>query len=362
VNRACCLLCLGVLALTAPWSTVAEEASIAELLAAGRLHINSTLDPDSSIVPGQRVRLILEIATDTWFTGGTRIGIPEIPGLVILQTEQFASNASETRNGTTWVIQRWTLDVFPQRAGEFTIVPIPLKVKVNADGSDTSGELLSPALHFSVNVPDVLATAEHWVAAPEFSVSQQFDKPLDDLGPGDAFEQHITFEASDVLAMMLPTYEAEQQAGLAAYPSPPVLDNRSNRGQSVASRSVRISYVVEEPGQYLLGARDYFWWNTQRGELELLTVPETRIEVTGVAPGSTLAREFDTRRMLLLAVLLRMAFVFLPRLPWHRFAALHSHVTRQWQALRAPALATRLNPDALNHESTAAAQKAAPPR
>jgi len=50
-------------------------------------------------VPGQKVTLTLEIATDRWFAGGTRIGIPEVPGLVILQTEQFASNASETHNG-----------------------------------------------------------------------------------------------------------------------------------------------------------------------------------------------------------------------------------------------------------------------
>ena len=51
----------------------------------------------------------------TWFTGGTRIRLPEVPGLVILQTEQFASNASERRGDQNWVLQRWTLDVYAQR-------------------------------------------------------------------------------------------------------------------------------------------------------------------------------------------------------------------------------------------------------
>ena len=66
-----------------------------DLLSQGRLQVESSLSPDQDIVPGQKLRLVLEIATDRWFTGGTRISLPEVPGLVILQTEQFASNASE---------------------------------------------------------------------------------------------------------------------------------------------------------------------------------------------------------------------------------------------------------------------------
>ena len=109
-------------------ASLAFGSSIEELEASGHLHIESALTPQNGIVPGQKVTLTLEIATDRWFAGGTRIGIPEVPGLVILQTEQFASNASETHNGQTWAIQRWTLDVFPQRAGDFTIGPIPLQL------------------------------------------------------------------------------------------------------------------------------------------------------------------------------------------------------------------------------------------
>ena len=77
-------------------ASLAFGSSIEELEASGHLHIESALTPQNGIVPGQKVTLTLEITTDRWFTGGTRIGIPEVPGLVILQTEQFASNASET--------------------------------------------------------------------------------------------------------------------------------------------------------------------------------------------------------------------------------------------------------------------------
>ncbi len=74
------------------------------------------------------------------------------------------------------------------------------------------------------------------MAAPKFRVSQIFDHSLEGLAVGDAFEHEVKFEASDVLAMMLPSYETGKQPGLAAYPSPPTLDNSNNRGQNLASR------------------------------------------------------------------------------------------------------------------------------
>ena len=80
--------CLSVLATVYSAATAANP--LAELQASGHLRIDSALTPSEGIVPGQRVQLTIKIATDTWFTGGTRIGIPEVPGLVILQTEQFA--------------------------------------------------------------------------------------------------------------------------------------------------------------------------------------------------------------------------------------------------------------------------------
>lgn len=348
-------LARSVLPLAMGCSTLAFGSSIEELQASGHLRIDSALTPSERIVPGQKVTLTLEIATDRWFTGGTRIGLPEVPGLVILQTEQFASNASETRNGQTWVIQRWSLDVFPQRAGEFTIGPIALQLQVNAgEADDVKGEGHSPSRHFSVAIPESLAQIDQWVAAPAFSVRQNFDRALDDLSVGDAFEQEIVFEASDVLAMMLPAYAIEQQPGLAAYPAPPVLDNSVNRGQTLASRRIRISYVVEQAGQYVLPARDYFWWNTQNAELELLSLPETRIDIVGVGASQKNASEtmqLTPRQILtlllslmVLATALRLAWIYLPHLPTARAATLLSDLTLRWQALRRPALAKRLNP------------------
>jgi hypothetical protein len=277
-----------------------------------------------------------------------------VPGLVILQTEQFASNASENRDGVNWVVQRWTLDVFPQRAGDFTIPPIQVQVKVAADESDAiEGALYTLPIHFSTAVPEALANVEHWVAAPAFEVRQDFDRPLEALQVGDAFELEVVFEAEDVMAMMLPAFAPEKLAGLAAYPSPPVLNNSNNRGQARASRTQRISYVVEAQGQYLLPARDYFWWDTRNAQLKLLSLPATEITVgTGIAPAKKRSLDITPRQLLalaaglvLLAGMVWLARKWLGRLPVARCGAALSALWQQLLELRKPGLPRRLNPD-----------------
>lgn len=323
-----------------------------DLVEQGSLSIDSSVSPADGIVPGQKVRITLEVATDTWFTGGTRISVPEVPGLVLLQTEQFAANASESRGGRSWVIQRWTLDGYPQRAGTFDLPPITLSVSVNGGSAGTvSGEVRAPALSFDVTLPAALAELESWVAAPAFSAGQTLDRDADALAVGDAITRDITLEGTDLLPMMLPAIDTNAPDGLAAYPDPPVLDSSTNRGQSRASRRQSITYVAEQPGRYTLPGLEFFWWNTARDELQVVSLPALELMVTGSAAQATPSSPLDTRRIALAGSALVVLGLFawlarrlLPRLPWDAMAGAARTVRERFAALRRPALPDRLNP------------------
>ena len=343
---------LLLLAMLAPsW---ALALSPADLVRDGRLEITSALFPASDIVPGQKLRLQIEVATATWFTGGTRISIPEVPGLVILQTEQFASNASERRGDQSWIVQRWTLDLYPQRAGEFTVPPMRLTVKVNGgDGGTVEGEVTAPGISFSAIVPAALADVDQWLAAPAFSAAQSFDRDLTGLAVGDAFERTVTFRASDVMGMMLPALPQQPLSGIAAYPLPPTLNNRSNRGSALAERVERVSYVVQQAGSYELPALDFYWWNTAQGKLELVTIPATAIAVQ--APEGQASDTGNNERVFYaalglavfsaIALLLRWLYRKLPGLPWQRITVPLQQLVGLWRSLRRPALPATINPD-----------------
>lgn len=332
---------------------LAASASLEELQQTGRLLLSTQVSPAEGLVPGQKIRLVLEIATDRWFAGGTRIRVPEVPGLVILQTEQFASNASENRGGQSWVIQRWTLDIYAQRAGDFTVPPMALELAVNGgESGNVRGQLFSPPVDFTVEIPAALDGVEQWVAAPSFNIEQHFDRDLESLLPGDAFERQLVFEAADVMAMMLPEFKLRDIPGLAVYPAPPDLVNRSNRGETVATRSLKISYVVESEGEYLLPGEDFMWWDTETTRLQVLSLPPVAFTVGPPGSGNKvegLVSTVDRAQWLMLAAglsgLLVLAGV-LYRLYPHllKVGSIWIWIASQWKALRQPALPDRLNP------------------
>lgn len=332
------------------------QANVAELQRDNRLQVRTWLEPAIDIVPGQQIKLTLEIATDRWFAGGTRIQIPEVPGLVIIQSDNFAANATEQRAGQSWVIQRWTLEVYPQREGNFLIPGVVARVKINDSNNQViEGEVTGPGLTFAATVPQALQRIEQWVAAPEFTVSQRFDRELTGLIPGDALEREVIFEANEVMAMMLPTFDEQPISGLTAYPESPTLQNTSNRGTLVASRRTKITYIVEQAADYQLPAQDYFWWDTESGELQLISLPPVLIEAANGARVEEQpdAADYDIAWGRLIpwaasALLLTLLLWFARKLPYaklqRQLSRTGNRLIRSWRKFRQPALPTTLNP------------------
>ncbi|MEP6389905.1 MAG: BatD family protein [Halioglobus sp.] len=352
-------LCITTLALlvanTSSVSLAQTDTTLTDLIAAQRLSVDIRVLPNANIVVGQKLALEITIATDRWFKGGTRIRLPEVPGLVILQTEQFASNASEQREGGSWVVQRWSIDVYPRREGSFLIPNIDLEISVAGEGTDTiAGTAQTESLTFSAAIPPGLTADDKWVAAPAFAVDQRFNRDLNALNPGDALEQTIILSADDVMAMMLPDYAAPALEGLKAYPLPPQLNNSSNRGQTTAERVETVSYIAQAPGDFILPARDFHWWNTDTNELTLVSLLPTKVSVTGVAASSKglginlplLATVSGI--IILLAGAIGLAYRWLPQLPWERLLEPLRKARAIMVQLRQPALPQELNPGNTN--------------
>jgi len=334
---------------TAP-PTIAQTVS--DLLANGNLTVHSSLSPNEVIVPGQRVALTIEVATSRWFTGGTRIRLPEVDGLVILQNEKFASNATVTRNGHTWVVQRWTLDLYPQKTGSFRIPPIEMLIEVNVSANKSiTGYIASTAQSLNVSLPKPLEKTPFWVAAPFYSMTQKMNADLQNLQIGDAVEREITLKANGVMAMMLPVIPLEGVDGLRGYTTPPQLEDSNNRGKSQAIRIQHITYIAEKPGSYTLPAIDVFWWNTQTKKLAVVSLAETQIHVQGATPEDQVKpRDYiDIRIALAILAIIALGFIALKTLSAR---TLYESILRLWQGgqraiamVRKPALPSRLNPD-----------------
>ena len=156
------------------------------------------------------------------------------------------------------------------------------------------------------------------------------------------------------MAMRLPAFAEDGIRGLAAYPKPPVLNNNSNRGTVTASRTERIVYIAEEPGEYQLPAQDFYWWDTNTAQMQMLTLPSVDIlvEASGVSKQeSTPSPSTDFRILapwLIGLLVLSMLIGLISKIPLTAITQRSRKTTtaalRKWQKFRRPALPDKLNP------------------
>lgn len=269
-----------------------DSQTLSDLQRTGKLQIKSWIESAQSIVVNQQINLAIEIATDQWFSGGTRIGRLEIDDAVVLRREQFAVNSTRREQGATWSVQLWNITIYPQREGVFEIPAMRLSLSVaGEDGKPVIGELYTKPIGFTATVPEALAALSPadargttWVASPSFSVeenySQSHARELQNLQAGDAVRRNIAFKAENVAAMMLPAFTVREQEGLAIYRRPPRLNDNINRGVYQAQRSETITYVIEKSGDYIVPERTYYWWDLTSQTLKTVTLPEQRISTT----------------------------------------------------------------------------------
>lgn len=297
----CCLLMCLVLM---PLQTLA--LSLQDLIDRGELSVKLSLSPQRISV-GQQATLTIEIATNRWFGGGTTIKTPLSDDLLLIQRQRFAVNSTERRAGQTWVLQRWSLSLFPRRAGAITVPPIALSFAVNAERDGlVVGALNTAALPFSAYLPESLPADSDWLASPVASINLMSDQTLSNLVIGDAFTLTYTLQAEDLMAMMLPEISLPAIPGLAIYPAIAQLKDDSNRGANSASRSSEFAFVVEAAGQYTIPAQSILWWNTDQQQLQVLA---TEAQVFTVAAHPPAARVGVTAMWLQ---------------PWHRYTAVLS--------------------------------------
>ncbi len=283
----------------APLDKTYAAPSLERLLDDDRVRIRSWVQPNSHAVVGQQLELNIEVATSSWFSGGTRISRFEMDDAIVLRRNKFAVNSSRREEGYTWSVQLWTITIYPQRSGSFEIPAIDVHVSVSTPLNPTtaiSGILQTQPHQFNALLPEAIEnkSINQWIASSEFSVSDEFDKPLgeepnaDLVGAGDAIRRTITLRAENIAAMMLPAINVSSAEGLAAYMRPARLEDRVNRGSYIAIRREVISYVAENEGVYTLPEISLHWWNTQTSSLEQIILPSRQLRVGSAAADSSL--------------------------------------------------------------------------
>ena len=163
IKRIAVLFALSI-APTTGFSASAQQASLQSLFDENHLTIAQRLIPENPVL-GEEVTLEIEISTDRWFAGGTRLKPVLTDDVLVMQRQDLATNSSKQEQGKTWVVQLWALSLFPQEEGALFGPAIDVSVKINTEAGIVEGTHQLEPILMQVSVPAEVADIENWLAA-----------------------------------------------------------------------------------------------------------------------------------------------------------------------------------------------------
>ncbi len=232
--------------------------------------IRSSLDPEAGAYVGQKVRLYIEVMTNTWFAKAPQYPELRIPHAICLELSQFGTNYTERIQGETYAIQRKEYVIYPQRAERYAVPSLSVDI-VYARPGESAGEMtLSTApLEFEARIPEQAQGVDFFVSTPRLQIHELSDRVFEDMKVGDSVTRTITMTADDSVGMMLPPLVFDRIEGLAVYPKIPRTENTSNRGEYTGTRIDSVTYVMEEVGKYSLPEIKIFWFDLRSDTLRV---------------------------------------------------------------------------------------------
>lgn len=253
--------------------------------------VRASIAKQEEIWVGQRLTLVVELLTPGTFASAPSFDLPRLTGIILIPPSESPTVGSETIEENTYTTQRHELRVFVQRAGTIEIPSFTVRFA-------SSPTFVQPAQDQTVHTKPIKFTAKMppgadglalVITTTNLTVSQSWDpQPTPEaVKLGAAFTRTITTEATDIPAMVLPSFSHEAPPGLGVYPRPPTVEDKSNRGVTTGRRVDAVTFVCESSGTFDLPTLAIVWWDPQEHELKHVELPGQRFEVAAAPPSAT---------------------------------------------------------------------------
>ncbi len=262
------------------FSSFSFSMGLVDLYNEDRLRIETKIEKKENIAVGEQVILKIIVSTDRWFAAGTRIDAPRIKNAVSLKQNKLSTNMTFKENGKTWSAQIWEITIYPQKTGEFYIPSIPVEITISESfNNKINGVVLTEPLSFNTILPNGFITEDiSWLSASEFKLTENIKKPKTDLlKVGDAIVRNINFKAKNTVSMLFPKINNQEVDGVKTYLSQNINKDQSTRGDYVATREQKITYIIQENGKIEIPEIVIYWWDIDNKEWKKEILPSIEI-------------------------------------------------------------------------------------
>jgi hypothetical protein len=242
---------------------VALVMMMVRVASAQEARISSSLELSGDTWVGQRVTMVVELFSPTYFSGTPEFDLPRVPSTTIFPPVDHPQLGTVKINNISYTFQRHELWIFGQRAGRIEIPSFPVRFEIAGVGGAAPSpvQLMTDPVSFDAKLPPGAEGLSTLISTSNLTVLDDW-QPTDTAAKvGDAFTHHIILSAAGVPGMAFPPLPAVHVDGLGVYPKSPQVNDEINRGNLQGRRIETITYVCQSPGNYTVPAFTLTWWD-----------------------------------------------------------------------------------------------------
>lgn len=203
-------------------------------------------------------------------------------------------------NGQTYQVLERNYALTPEQSGQLTMPPLNFRGSAT-DNSDPGGffrrgrsvSARSDAVELNVRSKPATWGSAPWLPAASMSLSDESELP-DEIKVGEPLTRTIKLQAQGLGFEQLPELEINAPEGAEVYPDKPDTRSRDDGSWLYGERTRKFAIVPTQPGTMVLPAIEIKWWNTEKDQIETVSLPERRIKVAGTAASTPAAPSAPT--------------------------------------------------------------------
>ncbi|EGV51183.1 hypothetical protein Rifp1Sym_bs00150 [endosymbiont of Riftia pachyptila (vent Ph05)] len=271
---------------------VSESAAATSAEADSQAFIELQVDHDSAY-PQQEIILTVRLLMAEGVRG-EQLSVPQA-NLSDTVIRQLSSNRSHTRrDGIEYQLVEQRYSVFAYQPGELKLGGV--KFRGSNGGSQSifnwlqnpQAQGLSARRVLRIVSDDVAVmirpipatfTGKHWLPAKNLQIVENGAGNNESVISGKPLQRQIMLFADGLTTAQLPNLEFELPTGLKQYPDRPQSKETPSPSGISASRTLSLTLVGSEAGEYELPPIEIPWWNTETDQQEIARLPGRKIRV-----------------------------------------------------------------------------------
>ncbi len=240
-----------------------------------------SLSVGQTVTTGERVTLVIDVLTSTWFSGAPEYQHLKIPGAVAQTRSEFVSNLSEQIDGKTFSGLRREFVIFAQRPGQMVIPGLTIKASPITQAGGTAVTRTVVRSQPKLLRVEALAGVPSRQAAPlvaeSVDMQQALTQPNDRWHVGDILERRVTIRAEGSLGMLIPALTWPPVRGLRQQSLPEQVSDNMARGAFTGTRTEVRRYTLQQPGHFTLPSLSLDWWDGEAWQQAELPAQEIQV-------------------------------------------------------------------------------------